>query len=799
MKFNYTAKFFVGCLIIVLTSSIAFAQQTNTNISGQILTSDGKPASLVSVQIKELKKGTVTAEDGTYYFKNIKPGIYNLIVSFVELQPQLKTIEVTGSTPVVVNFLLQESASKLTEVMVTRTRGINERTASISKSFIKPMDLPQSVVTIGEVLIKDQQAQRLSDVIKNVNGVYLGTARASTQETFYARGYSFSNSNMFKNGSRVNTGVMPEMSSLESVEILKGSAAILFGNVAPGGILNMVTKKPKFEKGGEVSMRAGSYDLYKPAVDFYGPVTKNIAYRLNGTYESAGSFRDQVSSKRYYVNPSLLFKVNNKTDIIVEGDYLRHNFTPDFGIGSLNNTKIPDIARSTFLGTSWQYSKTNQATATASVHHKINDNWQLDATTSYQQYQRDYYAVERIQADSTGKWKRPLGRTDTKEKYFVSQVNINGKIKTGGVEHTLLTGIDADRYLTETYNYDIQGKVYDSINILNLSQYQQRTDIPAAKKINFVETPVIRFGAYVQDLISLSKKIKVLAGVRWSYQEAPAATTTYLLKDSVVKSKPRFDKAFSPRLGFVYKPVENISLFASYSNSFSVNTGTDIYNNALPPSLIDQYEIGIKNILLKGKLTANVTVYKIINNNLAQTARFDVNGNVNSNANLKEFTGQTTSDGFEVDLTAQPVKALSLLAGYSYNFMRYTKTPKSAGSYIQGERLVNTPAHTANVSFFYTFLNGRLSGFKLGAAAFYVGDRLGGWNNTLNQTQKYSRLIAVNGFTTVDVSAGYCFKKLSLMAKLSNIANTYNYYVHENYSINPIPPRQFIATVTYKL
>jgi iron complex outermembrane receptor protein len=91
-----------------------------------------------------------------------------------------------------------------------------------------------------------------------------------------------------------------------------------------------------------------------------------------------------------------------------------------------------------------------------------------------------------------------------------------------------------------------------------------------------------------------------------------------------------------------------------------------------------------------------------------------------------------------------------------------------------------------------------LNGLKLGAAVFYVGDRFGGWNNTIDQTQNYSRLIPVDGFTTIDLSAGYSIKRFSLLAKVSNLTNTYNYYVHENYSINPIPPTQFVATVAYK-
>jgi iron complex outermembrane receptor protein len=241
-----------------------------------------------------------------------------------------------------------------------------------------------------------------------------------------------------------------------------------------------------------------------------------------------------------------------------------------------------------------------------------------------------------------------------------------------------------------------------------------------------------------------------------------------------------------------------MSFFASYSNSFSVNTGLDIYNNVLPPSIIDQYELGVKNIFLDGKLTINLTAYKIINNNLAQTAQFDKDGNENNNSSLKELTGQTTSNGVELDIMTNFMKGLSVMAGYSFNDMQYTKTPGNKGSYVTGERLVNTPAHTANASAFYTFSKGALNRLKLGVAAYYVGDRFGGWNNTIGQAQGYSRLMPVKGFTTIDLSAGYSISNFSLLAKVSNLANTYNFYVHENYSINPIAPRQFVATVAYR-
>lgn len=780
-------------------------------LKGVVRTSDGKPAGAVNVILKETNNGTITNEAGEYFFYGVAEGRYTLLVSFTGLQTVETLVEVKKGETRAQDFVLVENKTELEEIIVAYFRNVNDRATVFGKSAIKPMDLPQAIVTVGEIVIKDQQAQRLSDVVRNVNGVYLSTTRASTQESFSARGYGFSSTNMFRNGSRVNSGAMPEVSSLESVEVLKGGAAILYGNVAPGGVLNMVTKKPKFDFGGEVSVRAGSFNLWKPTFDVYGPISKNFAYRLNGTFETADSYRDKVSSTRYYINPSFLFKLGNKTELILEGDYLKHDFTPDFGIGSISDSTkgvrpsiIPDVPRSRFMGTDWQYNITQQTTASATIKHAFNNNWQLSSVLSYQNFNRDYYSVERIQAtyDPLGDWSRPLGRIDTKEDYYTGQINLNGKFKTAKLDHTLLAGVDADSYLTQSYTFTFQGgTTYDKINLLDPNKYVQRTDIPVATRATFTKSPVTRAGAYVQDLISINEKLKVLVGVRWSLQETKPATTTTLATGVQTKTNLKTDKAISPRFGVVYRMKPNVSFFASYSNSFTPNAGgatTDIYGAALPPSIIDQYEVGVKNILLKGKLTLNVTAYQIINNNLAQTAFLNKDGLPNGNSNLKELTGETTSKGFEVDVTGSFVKGLTMMAGYSFNDMRYTKTSDKTGSYYEGDRLVNIPVHTGNASAFYTFSEGALKRLKIGLGAYYTGERINGWNNQKGQTQGYSRMVAVKGFTTVDASVGYSINRFSLMAKLANIGNVLNYYVHENYSVNPIAPRNFVATVSYK-
>lgn len=697
-------------------------------------------------------------------------------------------------------FAFIDSTTLLKEVKVVAEKNLNEKIISVGKSGIKAKDLPQSISIITNNTISNQQANRLSDVIKNINGVALGTARGGTAESFFARGYSLGNNNILKNGSRISSAVIPEASTLESVEVLKGSGAILYGNVSGGAVINMVTKQPKFEHGGEISFRAGSYNLYKPIVDVYGPISKDLAFRVVSTYENAGSFRNQVSSERTYVNPSLLYNIGKKTTLLVQGDYLKSNANPDFGIGTLNETTIPTtIARNSYFNTPWAYNKIKQATASVELNRSLSANWDLNMISSYQRYDRNYFSTERIRANSQGEWARALTRTKTFENYYTSQINIKGKLQTGKISHTVLLGSDADTYLLNSTGFATFA-TYDTINILDEAKYVARTDMPESIAKTITETPTKRIGVYAQDLISLSEKFKVLAGLRWSFQSANTPDVTEIATSITTKSAiaKQNNKAFSPRLGLVYQPTKTTSLFGSYANSFEINSGSDIYGSALEPSIIDQFELGIKNDLIKGKLAANFTIYKIINNNLAQQAEFDALGNQNVNSLIKELSGQTTSDGLEIDFSGKIIENLNFLAGYSYTFMRYTKTSNQTGSFITGEQLVRNVPHTANGTLFYTFTESRLKGVKLGASAFYTGNRYAGWNNRIAQTQNYNRLIKVNGFTTFDFSAGYDYKKISIIAKIANLTDVLNYNVHENYSVNPITPRQFTTTISYK-
>lgn len=686
----------------------------------------------------------------------------------------------------------------LQEVIITTNQ---PKPVTALRSGLKPMDIPQSIQVIDAAIIEQQQAIRLSDVIKNVNGVYVSSARGGAQESFYSRGYDLSANNMFKNGFRFNSGSIPEVSSLEKVEILKGSSALLYGNVAPGGILNMVTKTPSFQKGGELALQMGSYSFYKPSVDVYGPLNDYIAYRFTGSYENSESFRDVVKRDRYYLNPSLLFKLTKKTEITVQGDYLHDNWTPDFGTGVIGKA-IANIGRSEYLGATWSNGLTKQATASALFKHEFSKNWILNFNTSFQDYNRISKGTERIQPDADGNWNRPLGQNKNLEQILGNQLSLQGCFKIGKIKNQLFSGIDFENSNLESNTFVFSPTTYGSGNIFDFDNFDQGGMEPNSAHTKIIRTETNRFGIFAQDLISFTEKIKALVGLRWSWQEAQADTYD-LTKTPIAISRAakRKDEAFSPKIGLVYQPNKQLTIFSSYSNSFTPNTGTTVDLKVIKPSIIDQYEVGIKKDFYRGIFSTNLTVYQITNSNLAQTAEFKADGTPNTDSNVKTLSGETKSKGVEIDITAKPIDGLSIIAGYSYNDMRYTKTSGLNGSFIEGDRLARTPVNTANLSFFYTLPSGVLKGISFGAISNYIGKRIGGWNNQIDTNLPggvYDREIPIEGYTTIDASVGYNWKKFSILCRLSNITNVLNYTVHENYSVNPIAPRQVMTSLKYK-
>ncbi len=716
-----------------------------------------------------------------------------------------------GATPINDTIRVQE----IEDVQLHKTGNPNKAKVFSSKSNLTVMENPQPIAIVTHEIIEQQQAKQLSDVLQNVNGIYITSSRGNSQDSFGGRGFSLGNDNIFKNGGRVNSGIFPEVSGLERVEVLKGANAMMYGNTAAGGVINMITKKPRFNFGGSLGLNVGSWNTYKPTIDVYGPLSKNIAFRVNGTYEIAESFRDVVESKKFYVNPSFLFNLGSKSQLIIEADYLKHDATPDFGIGSITHAdksySLNDsVGRNTFFGTDWQYQNVQQASTSATFNHQLNDKWTLNAIATYQNFTKDYFSSERIQwltNSATGRisWNRPFGKTYTEQNYGSAQINLNGEFNTGRIHHKVLIGTDTDYNQNDTYAFNLK----TTTNTLYFDDPSTwgNVEMPEASSKDKTRTRARRFGVYAQDFISLTNQLKVIAGLRWSYVEnMPTIKTDYVNNGakSFAANSATSDNAISPKLGIVYMPNDNLSVFATYTNSFSANVGRNIDDSALKPTTIDQFEIGGKKNLWNNALAVNLSLYQIMYQNYYQAA-LDANGNPIDNTGLiKEYVGKMRSRGVELDITGNPTQNISIIGGFSYNNSVYLDTPNNVG-YIENQRIVRTPATTVNLSGFYSFAN-TLKGLKLGAGIYYVGNRYAGWNdtkiggsNSLEARNGVSRMIKVDPYTTVSLSAGYEWKKFMIQAKVNNLFDEVNYNVHENYSVNPITPRNFYFTLTYKL
>jgi iron complex outermembrane receptor protein len=792
--------------LLLLAGCLAFANggskkgesgdESGGSIVGKVLTAEGEPAADVTVTIAKLKKAAVTDDEGLFRFNHLAPGPYDIEISLVGYESVSQKVQVEGVKPIPLSIRLTVSARQLQEITVVGSRTPNQKKADIGKAGIAAIDLPQSIAVVDKEVLDRQQALTVADALMNVNGVYVMGTTGGVQQEIGARGYLLNSTNTFKNGMKFNNGVMPDLSGVERMEFLKGSAAILMGNVTAGGVMNLVTRKPLFEQGGQISFRAGCYDFYKPTLDVYGPLSggSSVAYRVVTSYEKERSFRDFVRGERYYINPSLLIEAGKKLRVLLEGDYLADTHTSDFGIGAINY-KIVEIPRSRFLGAPWSTNKATEGNITVTTTYSINDRWQLRSLDGLYNYTVGLYGTSRpddgggAPIQTNGNWVRGVQRSATNEHYYLAQLDLTGKFNTSGLHHQFLLGVSADKDQTNTLTYNLLA-VYDSINVFHLGKYAQRTDMPTLTANTLTRAPLSMAAVYVQDLVGLTAEWKLLVGGRLGYVQSLSNAYSYSAAKNVASAV--YAHPFTPRVGIVYQPLATLSLFTSYSNSFNTNTGTDTAGAALPLSFINQYEAGFKSDLFDRLLSFNVTVYTIVNSNLAQTSL----ANGNTNTNIKELTGQVTSMGLEVDLATKPVRGFTIMGGYSHNDARYTQS----NTYPKGSKIQYAPADIVTGSVSYGF-GGALKGLGVGLTGMYMNGMNAGRVPRLNPTaaQKTYALIPLPDYTEMDATVSYTYRQLTFAVKCSNLMNALGYYAHEDGSVNPIAPREFAATVACRL
>lgn len=676
----------------------------------------------------------------------------------------------------------------------------------ITRLPLKPRDQIQSISVISYKVIEELGGLSITDVAKNVPGVTQFSTYGGTRESMSIRGYR--GVPVLKNGISMDSdfrtaGILTDMQGVESIQVIKGSAAVTQGIGdglgSAGGVINVTTKVPNFINQTNIGFRYGSWDLYRLTVDFQRVLDSDgkVAVRLNAAYQDSNSFRAFVNTNRVYINPSIAYRPDNKTEIIMEMDYMNNNTTPDrgtvnFGKGDVN--KLYTMPKGKFLGFSTDNAETETFNFSTRVVRKINDKLRLRAAYIASSYDlMNTVAVVGKGEESTGYAERARGisRYSREDRNQVFQFDfIGADVKTGFLKHTFQVGFDWKQSNVTTVNYKPKNPNGDNINSIDVINVLENISNTLPYEIIYtkgtpVNTIIPVYGAMVQDVITVNKYVKAHLGIRYSKSNFYSEQKNY---------------AWNPSFGLMVSPIENVNIFGSYTTTTSLRSAADLLQGGgtVGPSETTQWETGIKSDWFGERLRFNVTLFDIDNKNLS----YSILNSGGNETGLYGLAGNLRRKGMEVELIGRILPNLQIMTGWAYLDAQYQNSP----AFINGSAPMNAPKHSANAWLNYHFDNNFLKGLDVGVGAYYVGERpvdnhqqktfISGYELSVTPGLKPFMMKA---YTTVEAQLGYTYKNAAIRVFFNNILDAIGYssYFRGGY-IDQIQPRNFAVQLNYK-
>ncbi len=644
------------------------------------------------------------------------------------------------------------------------------------------LETPQAELKI------DSQTLRDAGVVDLVQALDL-SASVSRQNNFGGLWNSFAirgfvgdenlPSNYLVNGFNAGRGFggARDLSGVESIEVLKGPRAALFGRGEPGGTVNLVTKRPTFETAGEVVVSAGSYSTYRADFDYTTPLSDAVAIRIVGAYEDAGSFRDTVETQKLGLNPSLAWRLSDQSHLIYEMEYSAQETPFDRGVIALGD-ELGLIPESRFLGEPGYGSiDTDVLGHQLEFQHDFNADWSALVGFNYRDTSLEGLASENGfgAPDAEGNFGRFSRNRDYDATYRVFRAEFSGSFDTGGLAHRIIAGIDVDEFENDQIAFRDRS-TDQSINIFNpIYGNHPVSTLALASQIDRVETQE-SVGFYVQDQISVTDKLDIRIGARFDdYQQE--------LNNRRSDSTSEYSETqVSPQFGVVYRATDALSLYAVYGENFRPLSGaTD--ENGLDPNLSESTEIGVKFELNDGALAGTFAVFDLEQSNIAT---FDADFNPTA-------VGAAGSKGFEFDLTGNLTDTLSMWLSYAYvdaetkndytDFISYNFIPA-------GSSLLNVAENQFSLQLSQqTQLDGKALTFIGGL--MYVDERSGEFGDPNFKLPSY---------TTVRIAANYeVSDSLGLRAEVHNLFDE-EYYTNSyaDVWVQPGTPRSVRVSALYR-
>ncbi|GAB6120237.1 TonB-dependent siderophore receptor [Dysgonomonas termitidis] len=793
-------------LLLILNISLAVAQ----TIKGRVIDDKGQPLASATVVIKELQKGVSTDNEGKFRFVRLPKRELTIEVSFVGYNNNTKKVNLSDNNEVHLHFDMVPNAN-LSEVEVFGERYKQpEKLDAITRMPLRPSEQIQSISVISDKVIAEQGALTVTEAIRNVPGVILFGSYGGVKESFSSRG--FRGIPVLKNGVRTDSqlqtaSILTDMQGVESIQMIKGSAAITQGVITDignaGGVINVVTKTPKFINGGEVGVRAGSWGQFRPTFDVQSVLDKGktVAFRLNGAYERSDNYRPIVSLNKVYINPSLEWRPDEKTTVTLEMDYMNDDRTPvssAINLADGGTEAMYEIPHDKFLGTKADNINTKTLTYAARITRQIADKVSVRAAYFGSSYKFDNLNTSigtRAIKDDYNVRGRSLTRNMRDDKNSTFQLDLVGKdIYTGSVKHTFQLGFDyrtADVSTTSFSSYSL-GNI-DIVNSPSIpNDVSQDSIIKYIKPNTPVDTYYSTYGIMAQEVMTINEYLKAILGLRYS------SISTNNTGGGVTT-----EDAWNPMVGVMVTPLKNMNIFGSYTTSTNLRNAANILEDRVTlagPATTKQWEFGIKSDWLNERLRFNFTYFDILTDNLTNSEYV-----YNEGTGTQETTGyyykagDLKRNGVEVELSGRILTNLQVMLGYSYTNAKYKNSP----SYEEGSAPINAAKHTANGWVYYTLDRSPLKGLSIGLGAYYVGKRPvddfslkpNGHEGTLTGTKPFD----MPAYTTVNAQLAYTYGKVTTRVFFNNIFDEvgYNSYYRGGY-INQIDPRNFAAVVSYR-
>ncbi len=645
------------------------------------------------------------------------------------------------------------------------------RSASATRTDTPISEIPQAISVVPAQVLDDLGSSRIDRALDFAGGVSRqNNFGGLTFLNYSVRG--FTTGELYRNGFAINRGSYssPDTSAIERLEVLKGPAAALYGRGDPGGLVNIVSKRPQQEAFTQFKASAGRWDRYRGSLDVNAPLNDEgtVLSRVNLALEDNGSFRDHVGNQRQIVNPTLSWQLSPDTLLMIDSEFSRTDSVFDRGIPAVDG-KMGAIKRSTFLGepNDGKIRNDNQLLQ-VSLEHFLSDAWKLRLASHYSQGTLDGNSSEpsRLIGDQVTRFyrERSFEWNDS-----ITQAELHGQFELAGWQHQTLLGLEYENYRnSQKYPQSVTGLGYGQ-DIHNPAYGQPK---PPIVNPNDFHEHTESYALNLQDQIAFSERWSGLLGVRLERFEQTA------LDRSTRSSNEQAKEVATPRAGVLYQLTPELGVFANASMSFKPNT-IGAQGQVFKPEKGLGYETGLKLDLLDSRLGATVALFHIDKENVLTA---DPNNPGDSIA-----AGKARSQGLDLQVSGQLSDALRLIGAYAYIDAEVTKD----NSIPEGSDLLGIARNSASLMGVYQFQGGSLQGSEFGAAVNYVGDRSG-------QTGSEFELPA---YTTVDLLARWqATEDLSLGLNLNNLFDR-KYYERSYNSVWVLPgePRNLSLNLTLNL